>query len=140
MSNFVIAHPTLSDAGTWTESNSSAAYPLTNVLTQQPRETVRTDSNSDSYYVCNLGAAYAINLIASLYTNADTSVNWQIRGATSEANLTAAPGYNSGSIRHWPDSGTSPIDNSSWDRTHALHMPATAQTYQWWRIDVTGLS
>ncbi|MBT8123696.1 MAG: hypothetical protein KJO81_02600 [Gammaproteobacteria bacterium] len=139
MSNLVVAKPTLSDAATLTESNSSADYPLTNALTQQPRETVRTNSNSDSYYVANLGAAYAINLIALLYTNADISTLWRIRGATSEANLTAAPGYDSGTLNLW--GGGSPVDDwSDWDRVHGLHMPSTAQTYQWWRIDVSGLS
>ena len=49
--------------------------------------------------------------------------------------MTASPGYNSGTIDHWPDT-----DNSTWDRTHALQLLSSAETYRWWRIDISGLS
>lgn len=141
MSRIVMAFPTLSDAATVTDSNGNATYPIANALKQQPRETVRTADNTDSYYTVDLGAAKSINCIMLLYTNADSATNWRIRAATTEAGLTASPvGYDTGTLQHWPPSATSPVDNSSWTRTHALHLPATAQSFRWWRIDVTGLS
>ena len=80
MPNFFIARPTTSDAATVTSSNEETDYPATNLQTVQPRDYFRTTSNSDFYITVDLGAAVAVNVIALLYTNADTSTQWQIQG------------------------------------------------------------
>lgn len=135
MGNFFIARPTTSDAATVTASSEADNYPATNLQVQQPRDYFRSADDSDFYLTIDLGAAVAVNVIALLYTNADTSTQWRIRGATSEANLTAAPGYDSTVEDHWPDA-----DLSTWDRTHAVKLLSTPQSYRWWRIDISGLS
>jgi hypothetical protein len=141
MSNILIARTTLIDAATLYSANNETDYPIGNLLTQQPREVVRSDSNSDWYVEIDLGAAYAVNFIGLLYTNADISTQWHVRGATSQAGLVASPaGYSSGVIDHWPNHSGSPrTDLSTWGRTHAILNPA-AQSFRWWRIDVSGLS
>lgn len=135
MSDFFMAKPKASDAATVTASSEETDYPVTQLQVQQPRDYFRSSGNTDFFLTVDLGTAVAVNVIALLYTNADSSTQWRIRGATSEANLTASPGYDSTVEDHWPDA-----DLSTWDRTHAVKLLATPQSYRWWRIDISGLS
>ena len=90
---------------------------------------------ANSFLTADLGSAQAIDLIALLHSNASGTATWQIRGATSEANLTAAPGYDSGAITLWPATGL-----EDWDFVHGIHFIAAAQSFQWWRVDVNDAS
>jgi len=74
-----------------------------------------------------------INLIALLYHNASQAATVRVRGATSLANLTASPGYDSGTILMWDASW--PSDQSP---LHLLHWLGTAtKKYTFWRLDIT---
>jgi hypothetical protein len=84
----------------------------------------------------DLGAAAAINLVALLAHNGTSAATWRIRAATSQANLTAAPGYDSGTVSMWPAAGK-PAGYAATDRLHAIHYLATAQSFRWWRADLT---
>lgn len=133
MSNMVLATPALSDAGTITAGSEAATLPVTNLLTKQPGDKWRATDLSNAYVVLDLGSALEINLIALLATNASSAATWRIRGATSEANLTASPGYDSNSISLWPTTG---LDN--WDYTSGLQwLGDDSKTYRWWRVDVS---
>ncbi len=134
MADVTFATSELSDAGTLTTGNEVGTLPAVNLQDPQPTKKWRTSGLSSMYVVVDLGSAKAINLVALIATNLSSGANWQIRGATSEANLTAAPGYNSTSVSAWPGTGKP----GGWtDQLFSLLWLTTAQTYRWWRIDVT---
>jgi hypothetical protein len=83
--------------------------------------------------IADLGTASAVNLIALIAHSATADATWRIRGADTEADLTAAPGYDSGDVTMWPSTGRP----SGWTKLTSLHLPDSAQTYRWWRIDIT---
>jgi len=133
MSNIVIASPELLEAATITAGSEAGGMAASNLKLLPGRGRWRATALGSANLVVDLGAAFAINLIALLYTNATSAATWRIRGATSEANLTAAPGYDSGNIAHWP----AQTGLGDWAWTHAFKFLTTAQNYQWWRIDIT---
>lgn len=127
-----IATPRLSDAATLTSGGTIAAsLPLANLQAMQPGKVCRFTDLSGMHIVADLGAAQEVNQVWLGYTNATSAATWRVRGATSEANLTASPGYDSGSADIWPVSG---LDD--WDTVNGLRWLSTAQTYRWWRIDI----
>ena len=139
MSNIFIARPQLSDLATITSSNVDPDHPIENLQTQQPRDFMRTVDDTDWHVTIDMGAGAEVvpdvQVIGLLYTNADDNTQWRVRGANSESNLTAIPGYDSGTIDHWPESGL-----DAWGRTHALLYLSTVQQWRWWRIDITTMN
>ena len=132
MGNLVIATPELSDAAAITASSAQATMPASNLKKMQPGDRWRATGDTAEYLEIDLGAAKDINLVALLYHNATSAATWQIRAATSQANLTAAPGYDSGVINMW-EAGW-PADQ---DPLHArLWLGAGSQNFRWWRIDL----
>ena len=129
-----MANSLLVDGATLYSANNTTAYPVTNLLSSQPRDFVRTIDNTDWYVEIDLGAAYAINVVGFLYTNMDINMQWQISAGANQASLTASPlTYTSGPLD--PALGL-----TTWNRIHGLHFMSTAQTYRWWRIDVSGIT
>lgn len=136
MGNLVVANPAAINASTLSAGSELASMPASNLLRTQPKDRWRSTDLNSLYIVVDLLTAQAINLIALLFHNAATDATWQIRGATSEANLTAAPGYNSGAIAMW-DAGW-PADQ---DPLHSLlWLGDSPETYRYWRIDITDLN
>ena len=132
MANLVLATPILSDAATLAAGPSAAALPVTNLQTMQPGQVWRATDLASVYVTADLGAAAAITLIALLSTNASSTGTWRARAAASAAAVTSSPAYDSGSVALWATAGL-----SNWPRTDAILMPAAAQTYRYWRIDVS---
>jgi len=131
----VIAVP-LSDTWTLTGGPMAGSMPITNLKDQQPSNPCRWIDLSQVYVVVDAGAAVTINLIELLYTNATVAATWRIRAAASQANLIAAPGYDSRvagvDLQFFPD-----VAESWWDRIHSyLWLGATPKTFRWWRVDV----
>lgn len=132
MSNLIFARP-LADGGTITTGSEVASLPAGNLLTPQPSDPWRATDLANAYVELDLGTAVEINLIALLYTNASSAATWRIRAAASQANLTAAPDYDTGSNTFWPQSGL-----EDWSFTHGfIWLDASTQTRRWWRIDVS---
>lgn len=132
MANLILAMPTISDPATMAAVGSEAAgMEAVNLFKKQPSDLWRATDLGNIWFEVDLGSAQAIRLIALLFTNATSAATIRVRGATSQANLTAAPGYDSTAVSHWPTTG---LDN--WEKTHAILWLSSAQTYQWWRIDV----
>lgn len=130
MSKILIASPALSDAATLTTNNELGTLPATNLQKMQPTKVYRTNSLDAIYMEMDLGSISPFNLVAMLYTNASSTATWQVRAANTQADLTAAPGYDSGILTHWASPGI-----SDWDRTHAM-LSTGQQSYQWIRIDI----
>ena len=134
MGRIVIASPALSDAGALTTPGAVAAsLPLANLQDMQPSKVCRFTNLTGMAVVCDLGAAAAINLIALVAHNGSAAATWRIRAAATEAVLTAAPGYDSTAVSMWPASG----QPSGWAVLPSTLFLATAQSFRWWRIDIT---
>jgi len=133
MAHPFIATPALSDAATLTGGPVAGSMPLSNLQTQQPGTPTRWTDLTQVYVVIDLGAAYNLNEIAFLYTNGTSSATVRRRGATSIANLTSAPGYDSGVVSLWPTAGLS----SAYTRFPSYAFSTAGfGTYRYWRIDV----
>ena len=134
MGRVVIATGTLFDAAALTGLGTIAgALPVTNLQNAQLGTVTRWTSLAGMGVEIDLGSAKAINLIAALSHNGTSAATWRIRGATSQANLTASPGYDSGTISMWPVTGKPSLTGY----LSSLKFLAAAQTFRWWRIDFT---
>ncbi|GAB4373865.1 MAG: hypothetical protein Kow00114_36070 [Kiloniellaceae bacterium] len=133
MAKIFIAGGQWMDAATLEDSSAVAAnYPLSNLLTIQPGEKTRFSTPAAAHVVVDLGAARAVDTVALIAHNASAAGTWRVRGATSEANLTASPGYDSGAgVSLWPASGK-PDANIH----HSFLRLGSAQSYRWWRVDI----
>lgn len=127
----LLASPVLSDAGTLTASSQVSTFEAVNLQRMSPGLKHRSTALS-FYYEGNLGSAKTIRYVGIWYANAVASTTWRVRFATSQANLTAAPAYDSGSVSFWP-SGAS---LASWAATHSRLYLAGGQTATWYRIDI----
>jgi hypothetical protein len=111
--------------------NNPGATPASNLALMQPGDMWQSSNLTSLYFEVDLGSAQAINLVALLFTNLTAAATWQVRGATSQANLTAAPGYNSGAISFRAETA------SAETRLHGYLFLSTAQNYRYWRVDLT---
>lgn len=154
MGNLVIATPELVDAATLAAGSEAAGMGVANLQSDQPSERWRSGSLSASpapsvYIEADLGGPQAIDTVILHGHNLTSAATWRIRGATSQANLTAAPGYDSrpaGSpatdISAWPASGRpttsgakgwpGPLFSLLWLGDGG----AGAQNFRWWRVDL----
>lgn len=130
MSNFVLAKP--DDEGTISAGNELSNLPASNLLSRQPIDAWRTSGVASAYINYDLGSAKAIDLIALLFINANTTDTWRIRAADTEPEVTSSPAYDSGSLS-MIDAATP----SDFYPKHAIQYLTTPQTYRYWRIDVT---
>ena len=119
-----------------TASGAAGSLVAGNLLTDDVTEVWRVGAVSGVNLVVDLGAAAAIGMAALINTNLTSGATWRIRGATSEANLTASPGYDSGTVSAWPAAASTEI----FGYVNPLSIPAAPQSYRYWRIDLTDAS
>jgi hypothetical protein len=112
----------------------AADLPVTNLQVDQPSEPCRWTSLSGMGVQVQLAASAAIGLVYLGAHNGSAAGTWRIRAATSSANLTAAPGFDSGSLSLWPASGK---PDPAAARLSSLAIVAPGAAYTWWRIDIT---
>lgn len=144
MAQTVIMSPEVGDAATIdTVGSEAATMPATNLQTMQPTSVWRATDVNNAYIEVQLDRVRPIDGIALLYHNLSADGAIRVRGASTQANLTANPAYDSGpkparsfqdSITLiWSDESDNP-ENKAYDRNHFILVPSE-QTYEWWRID-----
>lgn len=129
----LICSPHLSDLGTLVVSSEVPGMEGSNLLSKQPFNKWRTQDLSGIYLTMDKGSAQAVGLVFLGFTNATSAGQARVRGADSEANLTAAPTYDSGLVDIWLKTD---LDDRGLPY-HFLHILPTTQTLRWWRIDIT---
>lgn len=93
----MLAYPDWSDAATLTASNETAASPGTYLQRMQPSEVWRSTDLTSIYFELDRGVDWQRwNLVSLLWSNASEEALWRIRTANSQANLTAAPIFDTG--------------------------------------------
>lgn len=125
----VFDEATIIGSGNWL-----AAAPATQLQEMQPRKTAQSDGLTGVYVEFDLGAAYAIDTFAGVNGNGTTDAEWRWRGATSQGNLTAAPGYDSTQVSQWPASGK-PTDED-WEQHCNLLVSNNVLAFRYWRVDL----
>lgn len=133
MGNIVFATPL--EVAALTAGDEADEMPAAELLTMQPTDKWRA-ALANAFVVVDLGSATVVRLVALLATNATAAATWRIRAATSEANLTAAPGYDSTAIA-FPIAGTLDAALIAARRVHGVKwLGAAGQNFRWWRVDL----
>ncbi|MCE6993050.1 hypothetical protein [Dyadobacter sp. CY323] len=144
MQNMLLATPILSDAATIIGSTASGSLGINNLKTPSLKEVYRAANAASVFIIADLGSAKTINMVALIGHSGSSRSYARIRGATSQANLTAAPGYDSGLVPFrshqsgydagWA-SGVQDEQAGSLDRNMFFKKFAD-QTFRWWQIDI----
>ena len=132
MTGSYILSPKESDDATFTTGTSTVSDAgVTNLQNARPNNRCRFSSTT-AHVVIDFGSAVVRDTLVLGWVKLDASdATFQLRAATSEGDLTASPGYDSGPITVWP-SGS---DLSRYLRPHRS-FEFIAQTFRWWRIDI----
>jgi hypothetical protein len=142
--NLIIVDGRFIDTSAVLESSQSAArMPASNLFKSQPTDRWRS-INLTAYVEGKFDQSYGIDFVAPLFANVSSSATWRWRQASSQANLTASPSYDSGSV-DFP-LNKSLVNYDDWLRIHSFidlntHTPSVGsqglQTTQYWRLDVS---
>lgn len=122
------------DLGTMTTGNETAGYPAINLKRfKAPGLTWKTTGNTNCFVRGDFGSAKAVNYIAIVSANALVGTQFRLRLGTSQAAVDGTAGY---------DSAATTFISPSITREDGLYhahfeLPST-QTFQWWRVDITG--
>lgn len=92
-----------------------------------------SNGNTNLNVVGDMGSAKEINFAAMISANAVAGTLWRLRLATSVANLTALPDYDSGNV-----SFISPAITREDGLYHSFLQLPSIQTRRYFRIDITG--
>ena len=98
MANILFAHADLSDAASLGATSVNAAYPLLNLQDMQPSVVYRSANTSALDIDVDLGALTDVDFFALVNCNFTLSASVRVRTATTQANLTASPNYDSGAV------------------------------------------
>lgn len=134
MANIVLASQSNLATATITSGAFASTAPPANLKRPEPGDKLILTSDADAYVVIDLGTATAVRMLQALYVETTTSrpTTWRWRGATSEASLTSAPGYDSGTVAFASGNTGLPHRNST---LHDFIWFDSAKTYRWWRLD-----
>lgn len=132
MANIVLANQYLLKSATITSGTFDAATAPANLASAEPSEKLTLTSSGAAYVEIDLGTAAAIRCLAALYVEKPTGLTWRWRGATSQANLTASPGYDTTELDFADNNVGLPHRDSL---LHDFLWLDAAETFQWWRLD-----
>jgi hypothetical protein len=142
----VIASPASIEAAAsfaWVGSE-APGLPATNLLDLQPRHPWYAPDEGSAAFVINLGSALAMRVLWLGYitdggtgaAGADVQIQWRADASSSTLiNTPAAAAYNAGVVDLWPQAGL-----ASRPFVHSIVYLPAAQTYQFWRCDITELA
>lgn len=127
----LILSPAISDAATVTGAATSGDLTIANMQNMRPRRTTRFASLTGMYSEWDLGSAQTVDYIWQRSPNITAAGTVRARAATSQANLTASPGYDSTALSF--RTGT---NSSTWGYfDFHLDLRSAPKTYRWWRFD-----
>lgn len=99
-------------------------------LRNQRTKSVWQSTTTTPFITIDAGGVVNWNALVFGYFNGDDESIFRLRVATSEADLTAAPNFDSGWIDYWPTGS----DLSNYVRPHRLYTFGTSGA-RWWRVD-----
>lgn len=152
MANLLLSWQNRTDGGTLSGGSWLTTLPLANLQNRVVQKVARSSNANltSTKFDINLGAAYPIGVIALVVHN--ISVIGKVRITGDDAADFATPVYQSGWLDVWP-AGQIPQSLLEWEEDNFwlgtlsnnqragyqspfIHIPATQQTLQYWRIEV----
>lgn len=152
MSSTVVLTPKFSDAGAFSSGSASVGSAGPANLQNQRANLYYQSTGATPHVIVDLGTEFGTgdspvpNAIFFGYFNSVASDIFRLRGANSEANLTAAPIYDSNTthpdgVPMWPgENPLSPVGVALLDDyvyPHRLFRFSAGQSLRWWRVDFT---
>lgn len=129
----------LGDAATLTVSAEVATLPGSNLKKLQPAR-VWDAGTTSATITFQLATATACTAIAIMAHNLTSGATLRFRGATSQGNLTASPGVDSGVVSAWPASGM-PVDEVvGFPYLSSQVIVSNTTAYTWWSLLITSAS
>ncbi|MBN50023.1 MAG: hypothetical protein CMN85_10815 [Spongiibacteraceae bacterium] len=144
---FLIASPKIGDDATIQAAGSETSdQPATNLQTMQPSEVWRATTLGSAYVEYELATLRTIDLVALLYHNGSPDAMVRVRAASTQADLAANPGYDSGPLMArcekdsrtliWTDEDDNPAEGEYTYQHFVLDLGGAGKRYSWWRADV----
>lgn len=122
------------DLGTITTGNETAGYPAINLKRFKAIGlTWKTTGATNAFVRGDFGSAKGVNFIAIISANALAGTQFRLRLGTSQAAVDGTAGYDSAA-----QTFISPSITRSDGLYHAFFELPSTQTFQWWRVDITG--
>lgn len=110
-----------------------AAFPAANLVDLRASRVWRSEDLAPAKAMIDLGSAQTWDLVALLGNNASSAATWRVRAGDSEADAAAGVVYDSTTpAALWPQAGL-----TTWSRTHAFHLPASAKTSRYVYVEVS---
>lgn len=134
MSNALFLSSRWIDAAMVTASSEEGLLTADHVQTYRPDQVWRATGATAEYIVWDFGEDIVVEALALVAHNLSSSATLRLRLGTSEANVTAAPGYDSGTVSAWPVSGK-PAE-LDWQSYFSLLLAANAVGYRYGRLDI----
>lgn len=129
MARAFILSSKLSDVSAISASSAVTNAVATNVLLARPRLYWRSTTSTPSLEG-DFGLTRTVDTLVVGFANAKLGDTLRLRLATSQANLTASPGYDSTPFAFWPTGG----DLSAYSKVHRV-FTFTDKSFRWWRVD-----
>lgn len=133
MANIIVLSPRASDAATMAASSQVAALPVANMQDMQPRKVWRSTSTTEHIVIAS-AAPVAANMLGMNGHNLSDIGVWRVRAADTEANLTAAPLFDTGWHSVWPASGKPTVPDLP-NFLSALRWDNNSE-FAFWRVDL----
>ena len=152
MTNILIAYQNRTDEGTLSNGTWLSTLPLVNLQNRLVQRVARSNGATlaATKFDMDFGAAKTIGVIALVVHN--FSVGAKVRIQADDAADFATPTYNSGWVDVWP-AGQIPQALLEWEEDNFwlgtlsanaragyqspfIHVPAAAQTYRYWRVEI----
>ena len=134
MSNVLFLSPRWIDAAGVTASSEEGLLAVDHVQTSRPDQVWRATGATAEYIAWDFGEDVVVEALALVAHNLSTDATLRLRLATSEAGVTAAPGFDSGVVSAWPSSGKP--DDPDWQSYFSLVLAANSTGYRYGRVDI----
>jgi hypothetical protein len=132
--NALFLSPRWIDAATVTASSTEGLLTADNVQTARPDQVWRATGDTAEYLAWDFGEDVMVEALALVAHNLSSAATLRLRLGTSEANVTAAPGFDSGAVSAWPVSGKP--DDLDWQSYFSLVLADNATGYRYGRVDI----
>lgn len=134
MSNALFLSSRWIDAAAVTASSEEGFLTANYVQTFRPEQVWRATAATAEYLAWDFREDVVVEALALVAHNLSASATLRFRLGTSAANVTAAPGFDSGVVSAWPVTGKT--DDLDWQSYFSLVLADNATGYRYGRVDI----
>lgn len=134
MSNALFLSSRWMDAAAVSASSEEGLLTADHVQTLRPDEVWRATGATAEYIAWDFGEDIVVEALALVAHNLSADATLRLRLADTEADVTAAPGFDSGVVSAWPTSGKH--GDRDWQSEFSLVLADNADGYRYGRVDI----